>query len=48
MPTVSVIYFSGSGHTAKLAGGDAIGVSEESVLEITATKPSQVLLFDLN
>jgi len=32
----------------KLAGGDAIGVSEESVLEITATKPSQVLLFDLN
>ena len=32
----------------KLAGGDAVGVSEESVLEIAATKPSQVLLFDLN
>jgi hypothetical protein len=32
----------------KLAGGDAIGVSEENVLEITASKPSQVLLFDLN
>jgi redox-sensitive bicupin YhaK (pirin superfamily) len=32
----------------KLAGGDAIGASEENVLEIAATKPSQVLLFDLN
>lgn len=32
----------------KLTGGDAIGVSEESVLKIAATKPSQVLLFDLN
>ena len=32
----------------KLSGGDAVGVSEESVLEISATKPSQVLLFDLN
>ena len=33
---------------AKLSAGDAVGVSEESVLEISATKPSQVLLFDLN
>ena len=32
----------------KLSGGDAIGVSEENVLNISATKPSQVLLFDLN
>ena len=32
----------------KLAGGDAVGVSEENVLNISATKPSQVLLFDLN
>jgi len=32
----------------KLGGGDAMGVSEESVLEIAATKASQVLLFDLN
>jgi hypothetical protein len=32
----------------KLAGGDAAAVSEEGVLEIAATKPSQVLLFDLN
>ena len=32
----------------KLAGGDAIGVSDESTLEIAATQPSQVLLFDLN
>jgi hypothetical protein len=32
----------------KLAGGDAIGVSDESVLTISATKASQVLLFDLN
>jgi len=32
----------------KLSGGDAVGVSEEVALEITATKPSQVLLFDLN
>jgi redox-sensitive bicupin YhaK (pirin superfamily) len=31
----------------KLAGGDAVGVSEENVLNISATKPSQVLLFDL-
>ncbi len=32
----------------KLAGGDAIGVSEECGLEMAAAKPSQVLLFDLN
>jgi redox-sensitive bicupin YhaK (pirin superfamily) len=32
----------------KLAGGDAIAVSDETALEISATKPSQVLLFDLN
>jgi redox-sensitive bicupin YhaK (pirin superfamily) len=32
----------------KLTGGDAVGVSKESVLEIAATKPSQVLVFDLN
>jgi redox-sensitive bicupin YhaK (pirin superfamily) len=32
----------------KLTGGDAVGVSEESVLKIAATKPSQVLVFDLN
>ena len=31
-----------------LAGGDAIGVSEEAVLQVIAVKPSQVLLFDLN
>ncbi len=33
---------------SKLSGGDAVGVSDESALEIAATKPSQVLLFDLN
>jgi redox-sensitive bicupin YhaK (pirin superfamily) len=32
----------------KLSGGDAIAVSAEDTLEITATKLSQVLLFDLN
>ena len=32
----------------KLTGGDAVGVSDESVLTISATKASQVLLFDLN
>jgi hypothetical protein len=32
----------------KISAGDAVGVSEESVLEIVAGKPSQVLLFDLN
>ena len=31
-----------------LSGGDAVGVSAESVLNISATKASQVLLFDLN
>ncbi len=33
---------------AKLAGGDAIALNEEAALKISATKPSQVLLFDLN
>jgi len=32
----------------KLSDGDAAAVSEESDLELNATKPSQVLLFDLN
>jgi len=32
----------------KLTGGDAIGISAESVLNISAAKASQVLLFDLN
>ena len=32
----------------KLSGGDAMAVSDERALEITATQPSQVLLFDLN
>ncbi|MGH7951287.1 MAG: pirin family protein [Limisphaerales bacterium] len=32
----------------KLSGGDAAAVSEETKLEISASKPSQVLLFDLN
>ena len=32
----------------KLSGGDAVALSEENLLEITASKPSQVLLFDLN
>jgi redox-sensitive bicupin YhaK (pirin superfamily) len=32
----------------KLAGGDAVGVSEEAELEIAAAKRSQVLLFDRN
>ena len=31
-----------------LGGGDAAAVSEESALEFSASKPSQVLLFDLN
>jgi len=31
-----------------LTGGDAVAVSEEKSLEIAATKPSQVLVFDLN
>ena len=33
---------------SKLSGGDAVAVSEEEALNITASKPSQVLLFDLN
>jgi redox-sensitive bicupin YhaK (pirin superfamily) len=32
----------------KLSGGDAVAVSGEGALEIGATKPAQVLLFDLN
>ena len=31
-----------------LAGGDAAAVGEEAVLELSAIKPAQVLLFDLN
>ena len=31
-----------------LSGGDAAAVSEENTLELTARKPAQVLLFDLN
>lgn len=31
-----------------LVGGDALAVSDEKSLNITANKPSQVLLFDLN
>jgi quercetin 2,3-dioxygenase len=32
----------------KLAGGDAAAIDEETALELSAAKPSQVLLFDLN
>ena len=32
----------------KLSGGDAMAVSDDRALEISATQPSQVLLFDLN
>lgn len=32
----------------RLSGGDAAAVSDEATLEIAATKPAQVLLFDLN
>jgi redox-sensitive bicupin YhaK (pirin superfamily) len=32
----------------RLVVGDAVGVSDENALNISATKPSQVLLFDLN
>jgi redox-sensitive bicupin YhaK (pirin superfamily) len=32
----------------KLSGGDAVAVDEQGSLELSATKPSQVLLFDLN
>lgn len=35
-----------NGHA--LTGGDAAAVSDEAVVELTATKPAQVLLFDLN
>src|SRR2546426_1820538 len=31
----------------QLSGGDAAAISEESALELSANKPSQVLLFDL-
>ncbi|HXJ73213.1 MAG TPA: hypothetical protein VNM37_10170 [Candidatus Dormibacteraeota bacterium] len=31
-----------------LSTGDGAAVSRESALTLTATKPSQVLLFDLN
>jgi redox-sensitive bicupin YhaK (pirin superfamily) len=31
-----------------LSGGDAAAVSEEAALELSTTKPAQVLLFDLN
>jgi quercetin 2,3-dioxygenase len=31
-----------------LSGGDAAGISEEAKLQLSANKPSQVLLFDLN
>ncbi len=31
-----------------LVTGDAVGVSEEAALHLAATKPSQVLVFDLN
>src|SRR5881296_410109 len=32
----------------KLSGGDAAAISDESALELSAIKPGQVLLFDLN
>ena len=32
----------------KLSGGDAAAVSDEAALEFKATKPAQVLVFDLN
>lgn len=32
----------------KLSGGDAVAVDEQGSLELSAIKPSQVLLFDLN
>jgi len=35
-----------NGH--KLSGGDAAGLSRESALTIAASKPAQVLVFDLN
>jgi hypothetical protein len=32
----------------KLSGGDAVAIDEQGSLELSAAKPSQVLLFDLN
>jgi quercetin 2,3-dioxygenase len=32
----------------KLSGGDAVAIEEPGTVELNATKPSQVLLFDLN
>jgi len=32
----------------KVQGGDAAAISDETALELSATKPAQVLLFDLN
>jgi hypothetical protein len=32
----------------KLGAGDAVAVSEKKSLELSAVKPAQVLLFDLN
>jgi hypothetical protein len=32
----------------KLSGGDAVAIDSESTVELSATKPSQVLLFDMN
>jgi redox-sensitive bicupin YhaK (pirin superfamily) len=32
----------------KLSGGDAAAFDEQGAIEVSATKPSQVLLFDLN
>jgi redox-sensitive bicupin YhaK (pirin superfamily) len=32
----------------KLSGGDAAAIDEQGAIEVSATKPSQVLLFDLN
>ena len=32
----------------KLSGGDAVAISGEGALELSATKAAQVLLFDLN
>jgi len=32
----------------KLSGGDAVAIDEPGTIELSATKPSQVLLFDLN
>jgi len=32
----------------KLSTGDSVAIDEPGKVELTATKPSQVLLFDLN